>query len=172
MYFIPLLLTIGITDFYCQQRSEEGFNQWEGAHWESHAGFSTEDIYVSSEYEGQHAEVVGIYLLTFCWTVCLSSFYSSFQPLPLHPTFTPYWYSLLLLIKMRWKVNLELLLKGIQVIPGLCDQLQEMGLWQATSGILKVSTHYFPEHHFSPVTVLILQQQWWASIWIQHTLPF
>lgn len=84
----------------------------------------------------------------------------------------PYWYSLLLLTKMRWKVNLELLLKGIQVIPGLCDQLQEVGLWQATSGILKVSTHYFPEHRFSPVMVLILQQQWWASIWIQHTLPF
>lgn len=32
MYFIPLPLTIGITEFFFQQGYEEGFNQWEGAH--------------------------------------------------------------------------------------------------------------------------------------------
>lgn len=76
MYFLhPWLFEL--QNFF-KQRYEVGFNQWEDTQWESHAGFSTEDIYVRSEWEGQHAEVVGIYLLTFCWTLCLSSFYSSF----------------------------------------------------------------------------------------------
>lgn len=103
MYFLcPWLFEL----LLFQQEYEEGFNQWEDIQWEPHSGFSTEDIYVRSEYEGQHAEVAGIYLLTFCWTLCLSRFHSCFQPLPLHAILTANWYSfLLLLTKIRWKVN-------------------------------------------------------------------